>query len=361
MENCFNSLQLKTKIPNGFNYLCKCMYKQLISKYSKGNYSKIFILADTNTAKYCLPLLPDTLKKNSTIIKIKPGEKNKTIETVQLICQTLIKSGADRKSILLNLGGGMVSDIGGFCASIYMRGIDFINIPTSLMGMIDAAHGGKTGIDFNLTKNTLGTFNPPQEVIIDYRFLKTLPVREFTAATSEMIKHSLIADKKYFRELLVHKSTSEYANKRHISKSISIKKRIVRLDPYEKNIRAYLNFGHTIGHALESTSLNTPNPILHGEAIAAGLVCECYISHILAGFPAKSLGQICGWYLRNFKKPKLSSSQKVDLMHYLNKDKKNHQNQIRMVLLAKPGKPYGLISVSKGSIDESLLFLENLK
>ncbi|MFM2305981.1 MAG: 3-dehydroquinate synthase [Bacteroidota bacterium] len=248
------------------------------------NYTALFILADENTYKHCYPVVKDILPAH-TVIRIKSGEKNKTLDTCAQIWAKLTAANADRKALLLNLGGGVVGDIGGFAAGCYKRGIRFINMPTTLLAMVDASVGAKTGIDFNGFKNQIGLFNDPEAVFIHTGFLQTLPARELRAGFAEVIKHYLIADKKAFNTL--HKAVmanSTYNLLQHtdwnalVKKNVAIKAAIVAADKYETGPRKGLNFGHTIGHAVESYYLSQSKKLLHGEAVAIGIICEAYIS-----------------------------------------------------------------------------------
>ncbi len=253
----------------------------LLSKINQlfdfNRFSKVTILTDTNVAKHWLPSVKRFLKQKTSEIIIKPGEKEKNIETVKKIWKKMFEFGLDRKSLLINLGGGVVGDMGGFVASTFMRGIDFLNIPTTLLSQVDAGVGGKTGIDFQEIKNSIGVFKDPVGTVIDVATLKTLPKRELTATFGEIIKHGIISGKEYF-DLVTRKKPAEFGQKeliKIIKQSIKIKLDIVKKDPKETTgLRKVLNFGHTIGHAIESLSLRTNKPLLHGEAIAIGMIAE---------------------------------------------------------------------------------------
>ena len=258
----------------------------LMEIIEKGKYSKVFVFTDSNTSEICLPVFREMLDDFSEfdLIETDPGEENKNIDFCIGIWKTLLDFEADRKCLMINLGGGVITDMGGFIASTYKRGIHFINIPTTLLAQVDASVGGKTGIDIDNVKNMVGTFTLPQAVFIETAFLKTLPECELLSGFAEMIKHGLIADKGYFEVL----RNSDYKNldAQAIYRSVEIKNEIVTTDPHEQNLRKILNFGHTIGHAIEGYSLlNDGSPLLHGEAIAAGMICEGYLSHKLNGLP----------------------------------------------------------------------------
>lgn len=244
-------------------------------------YSKIAIITDQNVSTHLEKLLKN-FKNVPLAIELSSGEQNKNIENVQKIWQQLTEYKFDRKSLILNLGGGMITDIGGFAASTYMRGIDFVNIPTTLLSQVDASVGGKTGINFSGIKNIIGTFNQPKLVLIDILTLQTLPDREFNSGFAEIIKHGLICDKNYF-EFVTSKKPREFSTAELIeiiSKSCELKKRITENDPKELGERKILNFGHTIGHAVEAISIETNKILLHGEAISIGMVAEANISQI---------------------------------------------------------------------------------
>lgn len=255
--------------------------QSLQSFVMQNEYSKLFVLVDENTQRYCLPLFKEKLPElNITACIVVPiGEINKTMDSALDICRQLIEGGADRNALLLNLGGGVVTDMGGFVASIFKRGINFVQVPTSLLAQVDASVGGKTAIDFMHIKNVLGTFTFPKAVFIDKDFLSTLPHLQLLSGFAEIIKHSIIADASYFKELECLEEPSQISM-RHIQQSIAIKNTIVLQDPLEEGLRKVLNYGHTIGHALESWSLtNDAAPLTHGAAIAIGMIAEAYLAH----------------------------------------------------------------------------------
>ena len=245
-------------------------------------YSKIFVLVDENTNESCLPYFLSNLPTEIEIeiIEIEVGEENKNIYTCLDLWHTLIELGADRKSIMLNLGGGVVTDLGGFVASTFKRGVDFIHIPTTLLSMVDASVGGKNGVDLGNLKNQIGVINVPIMVLIDTQYLETVPQNEMRSGLAEMLKHGLIFDKEYWEQFLDLKSIDFADFDTLIYRSVEIKNEIVIQDPTEKNIRKSLNFGHTLGHAIESYFLENENKttLLHGEAIAIGMILESYIS-----------------------------------------------------------------------------------
>lgn len=306
--------------------------------FHSGPNSRIFILGDQNTLLHCLPLLQEkiTTSRKLDIIEMPAGEKNKNLETCRRVWQDLTLGYADRSTILINLGGGVVCDLGGFAASVYKRGIRFIHFPTSLMAMCDAAIGGKTGIDLNSLKNIIGTFSQPLAVFIEPQFLKTLPARELKNGFAEMLKHGLVAEESYLDQLVVagpHKITAE-----QIRLSVEIKSDIVIRDPMEKNIRKVLNFGHTIGHAIESFSLeNDTDPLLHGEAVMLGMVAEILLSgkiQLMPGAEAERIIRMLKPYLPEYR---LDPEDIEAIIPLLLHDKKNRDIRPAFTLLRRPG------------------------
>ena len=263
---------------DGYSIVIAADALSIFHSYLNEHYSgrKKIILLDENTRRHCLPLLET---KNAELLEIESGEKNKHIQTCTQLWKTLIDLGADRHSLLINLGGGVICDIGGFVASTFKRGIDFIHIPTTLLAQADASVGGKTGVDFANLKNQVGVFSNPKAVFVFPQFLDTLDERQLRSGFAEIIKHALIRDK-----TLWHTIQSVDVNDRSgltdvISQSLQIKNDIVTDDPFEKGLRKILNFGHTIGHAVESVSLRQhKKQLLHGEAVAIGMICEAYLS-----------------------------------------------------------------------------------
>lgn len=298
---------------------------------SKEKYSKIAVLVDENTLSNCYPLLAGNLPQH-TLIEITSGEINKNLDTCIHVWQELTDQSFDRKSLMINLGGGVIGDLGGFCAGTYKRGMDFINIPTTLLAQVDASVGGKLGIDFNGFKNHIGLFQEPKNVIIDRNFLKTLPEREIKSGFAEVIKHHLIADKTGWQSLK-NSSYNELDWSTLIPHSVQIKYKIVAEDPHESGLRKALNFGHTIGHAIESYLLNNDRGILHGEAVAAGMVCEAYLSYKRKLISETELHEITQFILRIYEKITLSDKDREEVCGYLMQDKKNRGNSVLAALL----------------------------
>lgn len=307
----------------------------LQSILNDNHYSKVGVLVDENTETHCLPMIDKALS-HYTLIKIKSGEIEKNLSTCAHIWQAMTDDNFDRKSLLINLGGGVIGDMGGFCAGTFKRGIDFINIPTTLLSQVDASVGGKLGIDFQGFKNHIGLFQDPRHVVIDFNFLNTLPLSELRSGFAEVIKHNLIADIHGWSGLVKTDYKSANWNK-VIPHSVKIKSDIVKKDPKEGGLRKALNFGHTIGHAVESYRLNSSDPILHGEAVALGMICEAYISQQRGLITSRELEQINTYVLSIFDKIQLSDRDREDACALLTHDKKNEGNAILCVLLNSIG------------------------
>jgi 3-dehydroquinate synthase len=290
--------------------------------------AKPFVLVDSNTAKHCLSEI--ALPADAVVIEIKAGEEHKNIHTCMQVWEQLTKHHADRNAILINIGGGVVCDIGGFVASSYKRGINFAQVPTSLLAMADAAIGGKTGIDFLGYKNQIGTFAQPHSITIYPSFLETLPERELLSGMAEVLKHYIIADETSFNEFVLDgiPNTENYnAWKTILQKAIAIKTSIAANDPFEKGARKKLNFGHTVGHALESYFLNTNKPLLHGEAVAIGMVCELLIASelkIMASPEAEKVIQV----LQEVFLPQQKIEDENAVLQLMKQDKKNQGDKI---------------------------------
>ncbi|MHA3787876.1 3-dehydroquinate synthase [Flavobacterium hauense] len=306
------------------------------------NYSSLFIIADTNTSQYCLPnfLAQVVTDLPIEIIEIEAGESNKSIETCIEVWHALTELGTDRKSVIINLGGGVVTDLGGFVASTFKRGVDFINVPTSLLAMVDASVGGKTGVDLGVLKNQIGVINNPAAVLVDTTFLETLPSNEMRSGLAEMLKHGLIADKNYWKQFsdLSNLTTDDLG--KLIYDSIVIKNSIVEQDPTEKGIRKALNFGHTIGHAIESYFLDNTEreTLLHGEAIAIGMIIESYLSLETGLITKEEFAEIKNIINDIFEKVDFDDNDVSEIIKLLVHDKKNVSGEVQFVLLEKIGK-----------------------
>jgi 3-dehydroquinate synthase len=310
-------------------------------KSRKNPYSKIFILVDENSMKHCyVPLVSKVpFFKDAELIEIESGEENKNIDVCSQIWSTLSELEADRNSLLINLGGGVICDMGGFIASTFKRGIDFINIPTTLLSQVDASVGGKTGIDHDHLKNEIGIFCSPKAVFINSDFLQTLDKRLFLSGFAEVIKHALIADEYYWGKVKAFQFSDTGGIDELIISSINIKNEIVLKDPEEKNLRKILNFGHTIGHAIESLYLKQypEQQLFHGESIAAGIVCEAYLSHKINELPKKDLVEITKFIFEKYKAIKLADSDIELLLQLMKHDKKNSKDSINFSLLSGIG------------------------
>lgn len=317
--------------------------------------SKIIVLVDENTEEHCLYKLYADLADPFEIISIPSGENHKNLSTCELIWHQMLKLGADRKSVLLALGGGVVGDMGGFVASTYMRGIPFVHLPTTLLSMVDSSIGGKLGVDFYGYKNMIGLFNTPLAVCIDTDTLDTLPYRQLVSGYAEMLKHGLIQDKDYWTELAqLTDLTSDLESL--IVRSIEIKDNIVKQDLHEGGPRKMLNFGHTIGHAVESVALHTENPLLHGEAISVGIVCESYLSYCKGYITLPEVNQIKEVIKTNFGSKNKSLTRIEDLQTYMLKDKKNVDGKILFSLLEEIGQGNINQEVSQQEISDSLAY-----
>jgi 3-dehydroquinate synthase len=328
---------------------------------SEKNYSKIFVFVDTNTAEACLPTFRSLLDdlEDFDIIETDAGEENKNIDFCIGIWKTLLDFEADRKCLMINLGGGVITDMGGFVASTYKRGIDFINVPTTLLAQVDASVGGKTGIDIDNVKNMVGTFSLPQAVFIENIFLSTLAKRERLSGFAEMIKHGLIMDKAYYEQL--KGSNYETLSPSLIYRSVELKNEVVTNDRLEKGLRKILNFGHTVGHAVESYALsNTKKPLTHGEAIAIGMVCEAFLSVKYASLSPDELQDIAKYIKDTYPKYAIRENSFNTLYNLMQSDKKNEEGQIMFSLLNSIGNCTYNCKVTKNDIFESLNYYKQL-
>ncbi|NMM49395.1 3-dehydroquinate synthase [Marinigracilibium pacificum] len=305
---------------------------------SNNKVSKVFILVDENTEKHCLPLLK--LNTPYQLIQIKSGESNKTLDTCVTIWDSLTKANADRKALLLNLGGGVIGDMGGFCASTYKRGIKFMNIPTTLLSQVDASIGGKLGIDFKGLKNHIGLFQNPDMVIINNQFLDTLPERQLLSGFAEVVKHALISNREWW-EMLKNTNPHNIDNWNEITRTaVGIKGEVVNADPTEKGLRKILNFGHTIGHAIESWFLEKhgDDSCLHGEAIAAGMIAEAFLSIKHTNLSENEFEEINDYILSHFPLISIPEDAVDEIAKNCLHDKKNNSDKISFVLLHGIGK-----------------------
>lgn len=309
-------------------------YLALSNLIEEKNYSTIFILVDENTLQYCYPkFIPNlTTNKKIEVIEIESGEINKNLETCIGVWNAITELGGDRKSLMITLGGGVITDLGGFVASCFKRGIDFVNIPTTLLSMVDASVGGKTGVDLGVLKNQIGLFANPQMVIVDNVYLETVKPREIKSGTAEIIKYGLTYDITLFDEI---KNNKNLEISDLIFRSVEIKNEVVLQDPKENNLRKILNFGHTLGHAIESFYLDSENKenLTHGEAIAIGMVCESYMSEKLLGFSTNKVKDIKEVIISIYGKTDLLNEDFSSILGLLKHDKKNVNGQVNFVLL----------------------------
>lgn len=317
-------------------------------------YSKKAVLTDSNTQALCLPLLRHLLEDFEQII-VTAGEENKTLSSCETIWKSLSVNNFDRKSLLICLGGGMIGDLGGFCASVYKRGIPFILIPTTVLAQADACIGGKTGIDFTHFKNQIGSFSEPDSIFIDVRFLRTLPERELRSGLAEIIKHKLLSAPQTLRQL-ENFSLEESELEKNINSSIEFKINVTKEDPFDRGRRKILNFGHTVGHALETLYLERRDPILHGEAVAAGLICESYIAHLLGGITHDEVRKIKNLISETCFLPQFALDDAERIWQYMFQDKKNNLGNVSGVTLKGIGNPVTDIPFKKEDVTESIRF-----
>lgn len=299
-------------------------------------YSKVFVLTEERVAEQVSGKLTGF---DYNLICVQPGEANKNLATSGLVWEQLLKGQADRHSVLINFGGGMIGDLGGFCASTYQRGIEFIHVPTTLLAMVDASVGGKTGIDFMNLKNMIGLFAQPTMVFIQPNLLETLSNREFMAGYAEMLKHGLIADADYWNEL---KTVNKRRLKLQIERSVQIKMEVVEEDPHEQGTRKLLNFGHTIGHAIESHCLNENMDVLHGEAVAAGMWMEAFISQKI-GLSGEQFNEIKNTISELYQPLAITTEMAPIVWELMLADKKNRAGVVNCTLLQEIG--YGVFDI----------------
>ncbi len=339
--------------------ICKDLNTELDAYLKALKFDKVFILTDENTLRDCYPVLQDiSLLSSAPVFTIGAGDIHKNIDEVAGLWTRLCENGASRNSLLINLGGGMITDMGGFVGATFKRGMQTINIPTTLMASVDAAVGGKTGVNFNGLKNEIGSFYPPLCVFIYNKFLHTLDQANILSGYAEMIKHALISSRDVYSAVFSFDPLAGDFNNldKLVAQSVAIKERIVEEDPKEKGIRKALNLGHTIGHAYESLSFKKNSPLLHGHAVAAGLIGELYLSHKVSGFPMNELSQIV-YYIKEYYPPFIYDCDDYEALYELmTHDKKNEGRMINFTLLSGIGQVQINQSVDKQMILSALDF-----
>jgi len=322
--------------------------------------SSVFVIVDENTELYCLPRLKTYMKIPFSSIRISSGEQYKNLKTSTQIWNALISHGADRKSLIINLGGGVIGDMGGFVASTYMRGMRFIQIPTSLLSQVDAGIGGKLGIDFLAYKNMIGVFNNPEMVWIDSSFLNTLPDRELNSGLAEIYKHALIHSNEHWDYLSARdKAIRNWPFTEIIERSVIIKNEIVEQDPFEQGLRKILNFGHTIGHAVETYFSDKENALLHGEAIFIGMICEAYVSYTKSMISRDDLEKIQKVLSEHIQERPSLLGMSEELLGLLKKDKKNTNQKLMLSLLNGIGSCAYDIECHPNEITDAFRFFDN--
>lgn len=323
------------------------------------DFSAIAVIADNHTFRFCYPGLKEILPKH-TLVRIKAGEEQKHIATCELIWDALTRANFDRHALVLNLGGGVIGDMGGFCAATYKRGIAFAQLPTTLLAQVDASVGGKLGIDFNGFKNHIGVFQQPNTVLIDPAFLETLPERELRSGFAEVIKHCLIADAAMWNEIR-RRDLDEQDWAALVAHSVAVKQRVVTQDPTERGLRKILNFGHTLGHAVETYFLTQPRKrLLHGEAIAVGMIAEAYIAYHKKMIDKVLLTQIEEYLFAVYGNVKLTEEDTEPILALTLQDKKNRGREVRMALPDGAGHCAFDIPVSSAEMRRGLEFYRGL-
>tara|TARA_B100001287_G_scaffold273359_1_gene276641 strand:- start:436 stop:1509 length:1074 start_codon:yes stop_codon:yes gene_type:complete len=349
----------KIKLFDSDIYMGSDCLSQLRNVIKKLNPSRVFIILDRNSKRYCLNHLVSVCKeiKQPYYFELKQGENEKSLENCQKIFNYLIKQNADRKSLIINLGGGVISDFGGFVSSVFKRGIKFVNIPTTLMAQIDASIGGKVGVNLNIHKNQIGCFNLPHSVFINYEFIKTISFDNLNASFSEILKYGLIYDQKLWQELdstlLTCGDLSDL-----IEKCVRIKLEIVKNDYYDNNVRRILNFGHTISHAIESMYLYKGLIISHGDALAVGLICETYLSHVEFGFSRQKLNHIVDKISSFFNFKKIETLDHKPIIKFIKNDKKSSIGSNNFTLIKNIGSSVINCNVPNAKIVDALNYFK---
>ena len=326
------------------------------------DYSSLFLLVDTHTQEFCLPgFVSQTGLTQLEVLVMEAGEEHKTLQTCENLWNQLSERGADRNSALINLGGGVVTDLGGFVACTFKRGIDFYNLPTTLLSMVDASVGGKTGIDLGALKNQIGIIEEPKQVLIDAQWLQTLPQEELRSGFAEMLKHGLISNKDYWEQLKSLPKLEAATLAEFIKPSVAIKKQVVLEDPREKHLRKILNFGHTLGHAIESYYLTHPikKRLLHGEAIAIGMVMEAYLGVSCCSFSNVAAEEIKKTFAQFYPPVEIDAQDREGILELLRHDKKNKAGRVNFVLLKSIGVPEIDVEVPQELFTQAFEFYGN--
>lgn len=340
----------------------KLIFTQLVndalhSEIERLNPGRVFYIADSNTARFVLPQLVDD---NANVITIPAGDVNKTLESTAKVWKALTDARASRNDLIVNVGGGVVTDLGGFAAATYKRGLRFINIPTTLLAAVDAAVGGKTGVNFSGFKNQVGVFCNADSVIISTVYFSTLTADQVLSGYAEMIKHAMLTGRREFADVLKYNVSQREPGDnnlllRLLQESVEVKRRIVAADPTEQGLRRALNLGHTVGHAFESLAMKRMAPIPHGFAVAYGLVVEAILSHMLMGFPAETMHQLRAYVSEHYSKFRFTCDDYPELLALMSQDKKNPDPQhISFTLLTDLGDPVTGTIVAEKDIRDAL-------
>lgn len=323
-------------------------------------YDRLFVVCDITTRDLCLPVVKEyKCMQNASVITLDPGDEHKTLQSVQFVWDKLQQQGATRHSLAVNIGGGMVTDLAGFALSTFKRGVSFINIPTTLLAMVDASVGGKTGFNYGGLKNEIGVFSNAATVILDTVFLRTLDHHNILSGYAEMLKHGLIYhDDSLLKELLAFdiEQPDLVQLGRMVAKSVKVKERIVQEDPHEKGLRKALNLGHTVGHAFEAMALSKGHPILHGYAVAFGIICELFLSVMKTGFPVNTMRQVNSFILEHYGRMAFTCDDYPTLIQLMTHDKKNSGSDINFTLLHGVGDLALNQTATKKEIEEALDF-----
>lgn len=322
-------------------------FRALNNFIKKGNYTSFVILCDEHTVQHCLPVLVVHCEalRSAELIELESGEMQKNLETCVQVWSALQDMQVDKNTLIVNLGGGVITDLGGFVASVYKRGLDFVNIPTTLLAMVDASVGGKNGVDLNTIKNQIGTITLPKLVVVNPVFLQTLDERQIRNGIAEIVKVAMIRDEVFFKKLSLFRSSRSFINEETIVRAVQLKQEVVKKDPYEQHLRKCLNFGHSIGHALESACLEEGRDVLHGEAIVAGMVMETYVAFCMKRCSKVTLRAVEKMALKYYAGIPLPDSIITRMKTHIRHDKKNVNGMCWFAIAAAPGQ-FGMMEMS---------------